>query len=302
MPEQQNVGVIGLGAMGTPIARNLCKAGHHVTVYNRTRSRAEELAADGATVAETVYEACGGDVVITLLSDDAALQALALDDPNFIPSLSEQTVHVSMATISAGLAERLTEAHSQAGRQYVSAPVFGRPDAAAAAKLSIVAGGSAEAIERCTPVFDSIGQRTFHVGEQPVMANLIKIMGNFMIASTLETMGEAFATLRKYEVEPETFLEVITNTLFSSPVHKNYGAIIAQERFSPPGFKMPLGLKDVNLALEAAAARQVPMPTASLVHDQFLSAMGRGYGELDWAALALVIAENAGLAPRNKKE
>jgi len=294
-----DVGVIGLGSMGSPIARNLCKAGHRVTVYNRSRDRAEALTADGAKIAETPYEACTGDVVLTMLSDDHALAAVTLDDERFITSLAPHTIHVSMATISAALAQRLTEAHEKAGRMYVSAPVFGRPDAADAAKLSIVAAGAPEAVERCMPVFEAIGQRTFVVGENPVVANLIKIMGNFMIASTIETFGEAFATLRKYDVEPETFLEVITNTLFSSPLHKNYGSIIAQERFSPAGFKMPLGLKDVNLALEAAAEKSVPMPLASLVHDQFLSAIGRGYSELDWPALALVIAENAGLPRKN---
>ena len=294
-----NVGVIGLGAMGLPIARNLCKAGHRVTVYNRTRSRAEELVADGAQIAETPYEACQGELVISMLSNDRAVEAVVLDDARFIPSLSPQTVHVSMATISPALAARLQEAHAQAGRQYISASVFGRPDAAAAAHLVIVAAGAKDAVDRCAPAFEAIGPRTFFVGDKPEMANLIKIMGNFMTASTIESFGEAFATLRKYGVKPETFLEVLTDTLFSGAVHKNFGAIIAQERYSPPGFKLPLGLKDINLALDAAEAKSVPMPTASLIHDHYMSALARGYGELDWSALALVIAENAGLQKKS---
>jgi 3-hydroxyisobutyrate dehydrogenase-like beta-hydroxyacid dehydrogenase len=294
-----DVGVIGLGAMGLPIARNLLKGGHQVTVYNRTRERAEALAADGAHIADTPYAACQGDLVISMLSDDRAVEAVVLDDDRFIPSLAAETIHVSMATISAALAERLQQAHMDAGRQYVSAPVFGRPDAAAAAKLFIVAAGAKEAVDRCAPAFESIGQRTFFVGENPATANLIKIMGNFMIASTLESFGEAFATLRKYNVEPDTFLDVLTNTLFGGAVHKNYGAIIAQERYSPAGFKLPLGLKDVNLALEAAGAKSVPMPTASLIHDQLVSAMARGYGEMDWAVIAQVAAENAGLQKKS---
>jgi 3-hydroxyisobutyrate dehydrogenase-like beta-hydroxyacid dehydrogenase len=294
-----DVGVIGLGAMGLPVARNLLKGGHRVTVYNRTPGRADELAAEGAHVVETPYAAAQGDVLISLLSDDRAVESVILDDPQFILSLTPKTVHVSMATISAAIGARLHEAHTQQGRQYVSAPVFGRPDAAAAAKLFIVAAGAKEAVDQAQPAFDSIGQRTFYVGDNPVMANLVKIMGNFMIASMIESFGEAFATLRKYDVEPGAFLEVMTNTIFGGAAHKNYGAIIAEERYSPAGFKLPLGFKDVNLALEAAAAKSVPMPTASLLHDQLISALARGYGEMDWAVMAQVVAENAGLPKKS---
>jgi 3-hydroxyisobutyrate dehydrogenase-like beta-hydroxyacid dehydrogenase len=294
-----DVGVIGLGAMGLPVARNLLKGGHRVTVYNRTPGRAEGLAAEGIHVVESPYAAGQGDVLISLLSDDRAVEAVFLNDDQFISSLAPHIIHVSMATISAAMGARLYEAHTEARRQYVSAPVFGRPDAAAAAKLFIVAAGDKAAVDQCAPAFESIGQRTFYVGDNPVMANLVKIMGNFMIASTIETFGEAYATLRKYDVEPSVFLEIMTNTLFSGTAHKNYGAIIAEERFSPPGFKLPLGLKDVNLALEAATAKSVPMPTASLLRDQLTSAMARDYGEMDWAVLAQVIAENAGLPKKS---
>ena len=290
-----DIGVIGLGAMGLPVARNLLKGGYRVTVYNRTPERAEALVAEGVYVVETPYAAGQGDVLLSLLSDDRAVESVFLNDDQFIPSLAPYTIHVSMATISAAMGARLYQAHTEAGRQYVSAPVFGRPDAAAAAKLFIVAAGTKDAVDQCAPAFESIGQRTFYVGDNPAMANLVKIMGNFMIASTIETFGEAFAMLRKYDVEPSAFLEVMTNTLFGGTAHRNYGAIIAEERYSPPGFKLPLGLKDVNLALEAAAAKSVPMPTASLLHDQLISALARGYGEMGWAVLAQVAAENAGL-------
>lgn len=290
-----NVGVIGLGAMGFVMARNLCKAGHTVTVFNRTRSKAEALVADGACVADTPAAAAKGDVVISLLSDDAAVEELVLGSGGLLNGLAAHTVHVCMSTISAALAERLTEAHAAAQRAYVSAPVFGRPDAAAAAKLFIVAGGAAAAIARCQPVFDALGQQTFVMGEKPVMANITKISGNFLIASAIESMSEAFALVRKYGLEPQAFLDLLTSTIFAAPVYKNYGGIIAQERFDPPGFKLPLGLKDVRLALAAGDATHTPLPIASVVRDHLVAAMAKGYEDLDWAVLGRIAAQNAGL-------
>jgi 3-hydroxyisobutyrate dehydrogenase-like beta-hydroxyacid dehydrogenase len=294
-------GFIGLGSMGQAMARNLCKVGHTVTVYNRTRSRAEELKADGAIVADTPADACRGDVVITMLADDHAVEEVVLGNGGFISALTPETIHISMSTISVALSERLTEAHSKAGRTYVAATVFGRPDAAAAAKLFIIAAGPTEAIKRCKPIFDALGQRTSVIGNNPHDANVVKLSGNFLIAAVIESLGEAFALIRKYGIDPERYLEILTNTLFSAPVYKTYGGIIAQERYEPAGFKLPLGLKDVRLALLAAEETEVPMPTASLIRDHFLSAMARGYRELDWAALALVCAENAGLEQRQKE-
>jgi 3-hydroxyisobutyrate dehydrogenase-like beta-hydroxyacid dehydrogenase len=295
------VGFIGLGNMGQAMARNLCKAGHTVTVYNRTRSRAEELRAEGAIVADTPADACRGDVVITMLADDHAVEEVVLGDGGFISALTPETIHISMSTISVALSEHLTEVHSKSGRTYIAATVFGRPDVAAAAKLFIIAAGPTEAIKRCTPILDVLGQRTFVVGNNPHAANVVKLSGNFLIAAVIESLGEAFALIRKYGIDPERYLEVLTNTLFSAPVYKTYGDIIAQERYEPAGFKLPLGLKDVRLALLAAEETEVPMPTASLIRDHFLSAMARGYRELDWAALALVCAENAGLE-RSQRE
>lgn len=290
-----DVGFIGLGAMGLVMARNLCAAGHSVTVYNRTRSKAETLVEHGAKVADTPAEACQGDVVITLLSDDAATEAMVFGDGGVLNALQPNTVHVCMSTISTTLGERLTQTHEAAGRAYVSAPVFGRPDAAAAAKLTIVAGGKAEAIARCQPIFDALGQRTFVAGEEPVKANIMKIGGNFLISTVIESLSEVFALVRKYDIEPQMYLDLLTSTLFSAPVYKNYGAIIVEERFDPAGFKLPLGLKDVRLALAAGDATNTPLPIASLVRDHLVAAMAKGYENLDWSVLSRIAAQNAGL-------
>jgi 3-hydroxyisobutyrate dehydrogenase-like beta-hydroxyacid dehydrogenase len=200
-----------------------------------------------------------------------------------------------MSTISVALSRRLAAAHREKEQRYVAAPVFGRPEAAAAAKLFIVAAGEPRQIERCQPLFDAMGQKTFVAGEDPAAANLIKITGNFMISTVLESLGEAFALIRKHGVSPETFLEVLTGTIFSAPVYRTYGGLIAAEKYEPAGFKLPLGLKDNRLALAAAEEVSVPMPIASLVRDQFLAAISQGMGEMDWAAIARVSARNAGL-------
>ncbi len=288
------VSFLGLGSMGRPMARNLLRAGQQVTVYNRTRQRGEELAREGAGLAEVPSEA-NAEIAITMVADDAALEQIVLGPKGLSAGLPKGGVHVSMSTISAALARRLTDMHRERGQTMISAPVFGRPEAAEAAKLFIVAAGPQEAIERCRPLFDAMGQKTFVVGEEPVMANVTKLSGNFMIASVIECLGEAFSLGRKYGLEAEKMLDVFTNSLFAAPVYKTYGAIIAQEKFDPPGFRLRLGLKDVRLALAAADSEAVPMPIASFIHDSFLSAVARGMGELDWAALAKLAAERAGL-------
>ncbi len=290
-----DVGFIGLGAMGQVMAHNLCKAGHKVTVYNRTRSRAEVLLTDGAVIADTPAEACANEVVISLLSDDKAVEAVVFGENGILAAMRPDTVHVCMSTISTTLAERLTDSHAQAHRAYVSAPVFGRPDAAAAAKLFIVAAGDEPVITRCQPVFDTLGQKTFVVGTKPVSANIIKISGNFLIASVIESLSEAFALVRKYDIEPQTYLDLLTSTLFSAPVYKNYGGLIARQAFEPAGFKLPLGLKDVRLALAAGDATDTPLPIASLIRDHLVAAMAKGYEELDWSVLGRIAAQNAGL-------
>ena len=290
------VGIIGLGNMGSSIARNLIKAGHSLSVYNRTRSRAEAFASLGASVAETPAEAASeAEALITMLADDAAVESVIYSPGNAIGALPAGTVHISMSTISVALSRRLAEAHREKRQHYVAAPVFGRPDAAAAAKLFIVTAGPAEQIERCRPLFDAIGQKTFLVGEEAQAANVIKLGGNFLITTVIESLGEAFAFGRKFGVDPHVFLDILTNSLFTAPVYRTYGSMIASDNFEPAGFKMPLGLKDNRLLLAAAEEAAVPMPMASLVHDRFVAALAQGLGEADWAAIARISYQTAGL-------
>jgi len=290
-----NVGFVGLGAMGLPIARSLLKTPHTITVYNRTRSRAEPLRAEGAQLAASVAAASRGDVVMTMLADDPAVEATVFGADGMLDALPPGGIHVSLSTISTALSRRLAEAHAGRSQSYVAAPVFGRPDAAAAQRLLVVAAGPAAAVERVRPLLEAIGRKVFVTGTEPAAANTLKLAGNFVIVAAIETLGEAFALLRKSGVEPELFMEIVNDNLFQSPVLANYGAIIARERFEPAGFKLRLGLKDVRLVLEAAQARGVPMPLAGLVRDQFDAAVGAGMGDWDWSALAKLAAQNAGL-------
>ena len=290
------VGFIGLGNMGSAMARNLIKAGHDLTVYNRTRSRAEPFASLGARIAETPSEAAGdAEVLITMLADDAAVEGVIFAPGDAIQALPPGAVHISMSTISVGLSRRLAEAHRERKQHYVAATVFGRPDVAAAGKLWIVAGGPSEQIVRCQPLFDAIGQKTFMAGEEAHAANAIKLAGNFVITTVIESLAEAFAFGRKSGVHPHTFLDILTNSLFPGPVYQTYGNMIASEQFEPPGFKLPLGLKDNRLLLAAAEEVAAPMPMASLVHDRFVAALARGLGESDWAAIARISYQDAGL-------
>jgi 3-hydroxyisobutyrate dehydrogenase-like beta-hydroxyacid dehydrogenase len=290
-----DVGFIGLGQMGQGIALNLVKAGHRVIVYNRTRAKTEALASAGAEIAESPADACRGAVLVTSLAGDEALEAVIFGEGNGLSALGQGAVHISMSTISVALSDRLTETHRKAGQAYVAAPVFGRPEAAAAAKLFVVAAGPEAQLARCQPLFDAIGQRTFVIGDKPSSANLVKLSGNFLLASVIECLGEAFALVRKGGIEPHAYLEILTNTLFSAPAYKTYGTIIADQKYEPAGFKMSLGLKDIRLALAAADALATPMPVASLVHDHFLAGVAQGKGDSDWSALARLAAVNAGL-------
>jgi len=289
------VGFIGLGSMGLPIARNLLRAGHELTVHNRTRSKAEALAPEGARVADSLSEACTLEVVITMLADDAAVEQTAFGDGGLVNTLASGGVHLSLSTISTALSRRLTKAHTARGQSFIASPVFGRPDAAEAARLVVVAAGPAEAIARVRPLLEAIARKVFIIGSEPYSANAVKLAGNFLIASTLETLSEAFTLARKSGVEPAKFLEILNGSFFQSPIYENYGKIILGEKFSPPGFALRLGLKDVRLVLAAAEEAAVPMPVASVIHDHFVSGVARGWGDMDWAALAKVVAEDAGL-------
>lgn len=291
-----DIGFIGLGHMGSEMARNLLKAGHKLTVFNRTASRAEPLARDGATVAETPAGASGGEIVVTMLADDKALESVVFGDQGVAGALRNGAVHLSASTITVALSDRLAEAHRQAGQGYVAAPVLGRPEAAVARKLFVVAAGEAKAVERCRVVFDAIGQRTFVVGEKPSVANLFKLNANFLLASMIESVSEAVALIRKSGADPRQFMDIVTGTLFAAPAYKTYGEKIAAGSYEPAGFKMPLGLKDVRSALLAAEALSVPMPVASVLRDSFLEGIAQGGAEWDWSALGRIAARRAGVS------
>ncbi|MFN6549388.1 NAD(P)-dependent oxidoreductase [Mycolicibacterium septicum] len=288
------IGFIGLGNMGAAMAANLLKAGHEVTAYNRSPGKVAALSAQGARPAASVADACQGDVVVTMLANDDAVQAVTFGDDGVLASLPEGAIHVSSSTVSTALAERLTEAHATAGQGFVAAPVFGRPEAAAAAKLFVVAAGAPATVDKVSPIFDAIGQRTFVLGEDPRAANLVKISGNFLIASVIESLGEAMALVSKAGVDKQQYLELLTSTLFDAPVYRTYGGLLAREEFTPAGFAATLGLKDVKLALSAGEQLQVPLPVASLLRDRFLTLLATGGAELDWSAVGALSAWEAG--------
>jgi 3-hydroxyisobutyrate dehydrogenase-like beta-hydroxyacid dehydrogenase len=287
-----NVTFLGLGNMGNPMARHLLAAGHHLTVFNRTPDRTVALASAGASVAATLSEAVqNAEVVITMLADDRAVLEVT---ENFIPNMKAGAIHACMSTISPDCSRRLMELHHARGQVYIAAPVFGRPEAAEARKLWVLAAGSARHIETCRPLFEAMGRALTILGDDPARANIVKISGNFLIAATIEALGEAFALVKKSGVEPGAFLEIINGALFNSPLYANYGGIIANQRFDPPGFKLKLGFKDARLVLDAARNAEVPMPLASLIGDNFLSALATGKADLDWSALAQIASERAG--------
>jgi 3-hydroxyisobutyrate dehydrogenase-like beta-hydroxyacid dehydrogenase len=290
-----HIAFIGLGKMGAGMARNLLRGGHRVAVYNRSPGKAENLATEGARVcpspAQTVL---GCEAAFTMLADDRSVEDVVFGENGIITALGRGSVHISSTTISTALARRLAAEHARLGQQFVSAPVFGRPDAAEAKKLLVVAAGPDDTVARCRPLFDDIGRQTFVAGKEPWQANAAKLCGNFMIASLIEAFGEANATLRKAGVDPKVFLEVI-NALMNSPIYASYGRMIAEEEFAPAGFALALGLKDVRLVLAAADELAAPMPLASLLKDHFLSALAAGQAELDWSSMARVAARSAGL-------
>jgi len=291
-----NIAFIGLGNMGSVMATNLLKAGHTLTVYNRTRSRADALKPLGARVAATPGEAAdGAEVAITMLADDHALESVVFGKGSLLDSLPPNAIHISMSTISVALSRRLAAAHAERKQHYVSAPVFGRPEAASAAKLFIVAAGPAAHIERCRPLFDAMGQKTFIAGDDASGANLMKLAGNFLITAVIEGLAESFALVRKAGLDANLFHEILTSSLFNAPIYKTYGALINSQKFEPAGFKLPLGLKDNRLLLAAAEENAVAMPMASLIRDRFLAALGQGMGELDWSAISKLSAKDAGL-------
>jgi 3-hydroxyisobutyrate dehydrogenase-like beta-hydroxyacid dehydrogenase len=289
------IGFIGLGQMGSGMAANLVRAGHDLTVFNRSAGKRRPLVELGAHEAATVADACTGDVVITMLADDTALRAMASGDKGILHALRAGATHVSMSTVSVELVRELTKAHDEARQKFIAAPVFGRPDMAAAAKLFVVAAGKSDVIAACQPLFDAMGQRTFQVGPEPAAAALAKVTGNFMIAAMIETLGEALALVGKGGLDRAAFVDLLTSTLFPAPAYRTYGALIAEGKFEPAGFAAPLGYKDVKLLLAAADSLRVPMPVGSLLHDRFVRLLASGADHLDWSAVGQLAAQDAGL-------
>jgi hypothetical protein len=290
-----DIGFVGLGNMGRGMAENLIRAGHRVTVYNRSPGPAEALAQRGATAARSVAEACGGDAVVTMLANDGAVEDVTLGDNGILASLRPGTTHVSSSTISVALSQRLAAAHRDAGQRYATATVFGRPEAAAAAQLFVVAAGAPDTLAPLSPLFDAIGQRTFVVSDEPQTGNLVKLSGNFLLAAAIEGIGEAVALVAKAGVDRQQYVDLLTSSLFSAPAYQTYGGLIANQQFEPAGFAATLGLKDVRLVLAAAEQLQVPLPLASLLRDRFLTLVATGGGDLDWSAISTLADRDAGL-------
>jgi 3-hydroxyisobutyrate dehydrogenase-like beta-hydroxyacid dehydrogenase len=289
------VGFIGLGHMGAAMAGRLLQAGHEVTVYNRSPNKAQQLIDRGAHLAARPADACRGDAVITMLSDDNAVEEIVLSEDGVLSGLAERTVHISMSTIGVALCQSLTDKHARAARRFLAAPVFGRPDAAAQGRLLIVAAGKAEIIEGCMPLFAAMGQRTVPIGSTPEAASLVKLSGNFLIGSVIGALSEAITLIRKAGIDPNQYVSLLTSTLFTDPVFKTYGVLIANQKFAPAEFAAPLGEKDLRLTLAAAETLRVPMPMASLVHDRLQTLIARGGADLDWSAIGRLAANDAGL-------
>ena len=298
-PAQGEIGFVGLGQMGTAMAANLASAGRRVIAYVRRPEQQGKLAALGLKPTTNITDLFGCEIVISMLPDDAAVreivfgrEAVGLD--GLAQGLRTGAIHISMSTISTAAASELASEHAMNEQGYVAAPVFGNPDAAKARQLYIVTAGAPADVERCRPLFDSLGQQTFVVGPDPAQANLIKLLGNVMTATALEVLGEIVTVIRKRGLDPAPFIDILTNTMFGGRAHKIYGAKIVAERYAP-GFRLPLALKDVRLALAEADGAGVAMPSVDVVRDRLVTAIARGYADLDWTALGLIAAEEAGL-------
>jgi 3-hydroxyisobutyrate dehydrogenase-like beta-hydroxyacid dehydrogenase len=290
-----DVGFIGLGNMGAAMARNLIKAGHRVTVYNRSRDKAEALRKDGAIVADTPADTARSGVVLTMLADDNAVAAVVEGPEGVLVGLPHSGIVVNMSTVSLAATRRLTEATKAAGKSFVAAPVFGRPDAAEAAKLFIAVAGPAQAVARIEPLLAVMSQNFANFGEDPAHAAMVKISSNFMLQTAIEGMAEALALVRKQGVDPAQYLDFVTASVFTAPFYKGYGGAIVARKYEPAGFAIPMALKDTKLALAAASEVNTPLPLADLIRDRFLIALSRGWDHLDMAALGKVAAENAKL-------
>jgi|SRR5215469_9994840 len=295
----QRIGFIGLGAMGSAMAGNLIAAGYHLDVFNRTAAKAAPLVARGARLCERPFDAAHArGILVSMVADDASLEHLVLSEPSIAERLAPGGIHISMTTVSPAISRRLATYHEQCGSAMVVAPVFGRPEAAAAKRLWICTSGAEAAKERARPVLEAMGQAIFDFGAEPGAANAVKLGGNFMIAAAMEAMGEALAMVEKCGVDRVAAMDFWSKTIFACPVYQGYGAAIARRLHEPAGFRLPLGKKDVDLALKAATEVAAPMPLASVLHDRFVAAIAKGRAEMDWSAVALGASDDAGLTPK----
>ncbi|WP_461553997.1 NAD(P)-dependent oxidoreductase [Sulfuriferula sp.] len=288
-------GFIGLGKMGAGMASRLCQAGYELTVYNRSVERLQPLIAAGAKAAKNIAEVCDAEVVFTMLANDAALSEVTLGPSGILEHLKPGAIHVSCSTVSVALSAQLADAHSEKQQGFIAAPIFGRPDAAAAGKLFMVAAGKQELIAKIQPLLSILGQRTFIVSDDPEKANLVKLSGNFLIATVIESLGEAMALVEKGGVDRHQYLDLLTSSLFNVPLYKNYGTMIADRHFEPAGFAAHLGQKDMRLVLAAAEDLKVPLPFASILRDRFLDLAAHGGDNLDWSAVGSLAAKDAAI-------
>jgi 3-hydroxyisobutyrate dehydrogenase-like beta-hydroxyacid dehydrogenase len=290
------IGFIGLGQMGAAIAANLLRARHEVAVWNRSADKARPLVEAGATLVDSPKDAATfREVVFSMLADDAALITVLGGEHGVLAGLKTGALHVSMSTIGVATADEVAALHRTHGQRFLCAPVFGRPQAAAAAKLFVVASGEAQCLQTATPLLADISQRVFYVGEAPSAASLVKLCGNFMILSAIEALAEALALCEKGGVPAKRLLEVLTGTLFDSPLYRNYGATILDKGYRPAGFAAPLGLKDMRLVAQSAETLRVPMPLLGILRDHLLQAITQQGEDVDWSAIGGSVARNAGL-------
>jgi 3-hydroxyisobutyrate dehydrogenase-like beta-hydroxyacid dehydrogenase len=288
------IGFIGLGHMGTAMAANLATAGYPVKAYVRRFEQMENLQSLGVAPTMNMSDLFDCKIIISMLPDDQVVRDVFFDETDGLAArLASGTIHLSMSTISTAAASEFERAHQRLEQGYVAGPVFGNPDAAKARQLSIIVAGLPAYCQRCRPLIESLGQ-IFVVGTEPSQANLIKLLGNMMTATSLEVLGEITTVLRKCGHDPEQFVDIMTGTMFGSRMHKIYGKRIVSGDYAP-GLAMPLALKDVRLALAEAEKAGAPMPSVSVVRDRMITAIARGHAELDWTALGLVASEEAGL-------
>lgn len=287
-----SISFIGLGAMGKAIVPNLLEAGHDVTVWNRSPEPVDELVAQGAKRASTLAEAFQSPVVFSMLSNDQAVTEVFLDSA-VLAEAPTGTLHVNLATVSTELARRATDVHAEHGVGYLAAPVFGQVAVAAAGNLNILAAGDPEQIDRVQPLFDVIGTRTWRLGNRPEQANITKIIGNYLLATVIQSMGEAITLAEHSGVNPADLIELLSGTLFPGRIYQAYGTMIAERRFQPPGFTTELGRKDLHLALDAAAEQHIELPLGELLRAAFDDTIANGRGGDDWVAIAELLPRPA---------